>query len=75
MDVAVDRSGGRDQAVAHDRLRMRPDGQLDALADRVVPGPPDADDPPVLDPDVGLDDTEDGVHDERPGHDRVELRG
>ena len=39
-----------------------------------VPGPPDADDPAVLDPDVGLDDADDGIDDERAGDDDVELR-
>ena len=55
VDVAVDRARGRDQAVAHDRLGVRPDRQLDAVADRAVARPADADDPAVLDPDVGLD--------------------
>ena len=34
VDVAVDRARGRDQAVAHDRLGVRTDRQLDAVADR-----------------------------------------
>ena len=51
--------GRGDQAVGHDRLRVRPDRQLDASSrDRRVAGPPDADDPAVLDADVGLDDAD-----------------
>ena len=72
--MAVDGAGRRDQAVAHDRPGVRADAQLDAVAYRLVPGPPDADDPPVLDPDVGLDDAEDRIEDERAGDDRVQLR-
>ena len=65
VDVAVDGAGCRDQAVAHDRLGVRTDRQLDAVADRVVAGAADADDPAVLDADVGLDDADDRVDDER----------
>ena len=75
VDVAVDRPGRGDQAVAHDRLGVRADRQLDPVADRVVAGPPDADDAAVLDPDVGLDHAEHRVQDEGAGHDRVELGG
>ena len=39
-----------------------------------VAGPPDPDDPAVLDADVGLDDADDGIDDERAGDDDVELR-
>ena len=74
VDVAVDRARRRDQAVAHDRRGVRADRELDAVADRAVAGPSDADDPAVLDADVGLDDAEDRVDDERAGDDRVELR-
>ena len=66
VDVAVDRAGRGDEAVAHDRLRVRADRQVDAVADGVVAGPADADDPPVLDADVRLDRAEDRVEDERP---------
>ena len=55
-------------------MRVRPDGQVDAVADGVVPGPPHADDPPVLDPDVGLDRTEHRVEDEGAGDDRRRAR-
>ena len=41
--------------------------------DPLVPGPPDADDAPVLDPDVGLDGTDDRVEHERAGDDDVQL--
>ena len=37
---------------------MRPDDEVDAVADRGVAGPADPGDPPVLDPDVGLDDAD-----------------
>ena len=39
-----------------------------------VAGPPDADDPAVLDPDVRLDDADERIDDERAGDDDVELR-
>src|SRR4029453_8574124 len=71
--MAVNAAGRRDQAVAHDRLRMRADRQLDAVGDGAVPGTPDPDDPTVLDADVRLDDTDDGVHDKGAGDDDVEL--
>ena len=51
-----------------------PIDEVDAVADRRVARPPDAGDPPVLDPDVRLDDAEDGVDDERAGEHDVELR-
>ena len=40
-----------------------------------VARPPDADDPAVLDADVGLDDADRRVDDDRAGDDDVELRG
>ena len=73
VDVAVDRARGRDQAVAHDRLGVGTDRQLDAVADRAVARPPDADDPPVLDADVRLDRADERVEDERAGDDDIEL--
>ena len=73
VDVAVDRARRRDQAVAHDRLRVRADRQVDAVADRAVAGAADPDDPAVLDPDVGLDGADERIEHERPGHDDVEL--
>ena len=51
-----------------------PIGELDAVADRAAAGPSDADDPAVLDADVGLDAAEDRVEHERAGDDRVQLR-
>ncbi len=39
-----------------------------------IAGPPDTDDPAVLDPDVRLDDADDRIDDERAGDDDVELR-
>ena len=75
VDVAVDGARRRDQAVAGDRRGVRPDVELDPVADRRVPRPPDADDPAVLDPDVGLHDADRRVDDDRAGDDDVELRG
>ena len=51
-----------------------PIGEVDAVADRRVPGAPDPDDPAVLDADVRLHDADDRVDDERAGDDDVELR-
>ena len=53
---------------------MGADDEVDPVADRGVPGPADAGDPAVLDADVGLDDADDRVDDERAGEDDVELR-
>ena len=50
-----------------------PIGRSMPSRDARVAGPPDADDPPVLDPDVGLHDADDGVDDEGADHDRVQL--
>ena len=52
---------------------MRPDLELDPVADRRVPGPPDADDPPVLDPDVGLDDPDRRIDDDGARDDEASL--
>ncbi len=52
---------------------MRADAQLDPGTHPLVPGSPDADDAPVLDPDIGLDDADDRVEHERAGDDDVEL--
>src|SRR5207244_3778956 len=49
------------------------DREVDAVADRGVAGPADADDPAILDPDIGLDDADRGIDDDRPDHHRVEL--
>ena len=72
--MAVDRAGRGDQPVGHDRRGVRADLELDPVADRGVAGPPDPDDPAVLDPDVGLDDADRRIDDERAGDDGVELR-
>ena len=73
MDVAVDGARGRDEAVTHDRLGVRADPQFDTVADPLIAGAADADDPAVLDADVGLDDAQDGVDDERARDHDVEL--
>jgi hypothetical protein len=73
VHVAVDRAGGRDQAVAHDRKRVRPDGEIDAGRDVGVAGTPDAHHSAVLDADVGLDDPQQRVDDERARDQHVEL--
>ena len=62
------------EPVGHVALRVRADDEVDAVADRRAPGPADAGDPAVLDPDVRLDDADDGVDDERAGEHHVELR-
>ena len=72
--MAVDGTGRGDQAVAHDGLGVRPDGQLDPVADARVAGAADPDDPSVLDADVRLEDPEHRIDDERAGKDRIELR-
>ena len=74
VDVGVDGARRGDEPVGHVRLRVRADDEVDAVADRRAPGPADARDPPVLDADVGLDDADDRVDDERAGEDDVELR-
>ena len=63
------------QAVPGDRRRVRPDDEVDAVADRRVAGAPDTRDPAVLDPDVRLDHADRRVDHDRADHDRVELRG
>ena len=73
VDVRVDDARGGDQPVAHDRVGVRPDRQVDPVADVRVAGPPDPDDPAVLDPDVGLDDADRGIDDDGAGDDDVEL--
>ena len=75
VDVAVDHAGGGDEPVAHDRVGVRSDRQVDPVADVRVAGPADTDDPAVLDPDVGLDHPDRRVDDEDPGDHHVELRG
>ena len=65
--------GRRDEPVAHDRIGVRPDRQVDPVADVRVAGSADPDDPAVLDPDVGLDDTDRRVDDDDPGDDDIEL--
>jgi hypothetical protein len=50
------------------------DDEVDPVRDRRAARPPDAGDPAVLDADVGFDDAQHRVHDERAGQDDVELR-
>ncbi len=59
VDVAVDRAGGQDAAVARDDLGGRTDHQVRVHAghDVGVAGLADGDDAAVTDPDVGLDDS------------------
>jgi hypothetical protein len=73
MDMTVDGTRRGDQAVRHDRRRMRPDLELDPVADRRVAGPPDPDDPALLDSDVGLDDPDRWIDQKRPGDDGIQL--
>ena len=70
VDVAVDRAGGDDPAVARHDLGRRPDHErrVDAV-DRVgVAGLADADDPAVANADVGLDDAPVVEHDRARDH-------
>ena len=73
MDVAVNDAGRRDHAITDDRLGMRADGQVDAVADLRVARSPDTDHPPVLDADVRLDDADCWVGDDGTDQDRVQL--
>jgi hypothetical protein len=52
---------------------VRPDDQVDPVANLRVAGGADADDAAVLDPDVRLDDTQGGVDHHRSDDDGVEL--
>ena len=56
MDMRVDTAGGDDAALAGDRLRPRPDHDVDARLDVGVAGLADAADAAVGDADIGLDD-------------------
>ena len=73
VDVAVDDTWRGDQPIAHDRVGMRPDRQVDPVADVGVARPADPDDPAVLDPDVGLDDPDRRVDEDDAGDHDVEL--
>jgi hypothetical protein len=77
VHVAVDGAGGRDQPVGVHRPRVRADHELHAVGDVRAPGPTDADDPSVLDPDVRLQHPEDRVdqHDARDQHVELALGG
>ena len=61
MHVGVDAAGGQDQMLARDRVggrrRLPGRGSTPSMR-RGLPALPIADDPPVLDADVGLDDAE-----------------
>ena len=72
VDVAVDRAGGEDPAVAGDDLGGRADHQVgvDAVHGVGVAGLAERDDAAVADADVGLDDAPVVEHD-RAGDDRV----
>ena len=74
VDVRVHGTRRRDQPVRHVRLGVGAHDEVDAVADRRAAGPPDAGDPAVLDADVGLDDADHGVDDERAREHDVELR-
>src|SRR2546427_12487493 len=73
MDVRVDRAGRNEQAVAGDRPGPGADGHVDAVHDVWVAGPPDTHDAAVLDADVGLDDPEQRIDDDRATDHGVEL--
>src|SRR5204862_5836068 len=73
VEVAVDAARRRDQAVTGDGRGVRPDAELDPIADPGVAGTADPGDAPVLDPYVGLDDPDRRVDDDGADDDRVEL--
>src|SRR2546427_483987 len=73
MDVRVDRAGRNEQAVAGDRPGPGTDRQVDAVHDVRVAGPSDTHDAAVLDADVGLDDPDQGIDDDRATDHGVEL--
>ncbi len=56
VDVRVHAAGGQDLALAGDRLGAGADDDVDAGLRVGVAGLADAGDPPVLQPDIGLDD-------------------
>ena len=73
MDVRVDRAGRDEQAMAGDRPGPGADRQVDAVHDVRVAGPPDTHDAAVLDADVGLDDPDQRIDDDRAADHGVEL--
>ena len=73
VDVAVDDAGRGDQALAHDPAGVGARDDGDVVGDVGVAGPPDRDDPAVLDPDVALEDAEHRIEDQRAADDQVEL--
>ncbi len=74
MNVGVDAAGGDDAAFARDDFGRRADDHAgrDALLNAGIAGVAEADDAPILDPDVRLDDALHGVEHERVGDDQVE---
>jgi hypothetical protein len=75
VDVRVDDPGRREHALTGDHGGVGVDLQLDAVLHVGVPGAADAHHAPVLDPDVGLADTEHGVEHHDAEHDHVQRRG
>lgn len=71
--MAVHRTRGGDETVAHDRLGVRADDEVDPVADVGVARATDSRDPPVLDSDVRLDHADRRVDHESPGDEHVEL--
>ncbi len=73
VHVGVEAAGGEDLALARDRIGARADDQVgvDTVGDVGVSAAADADDPPVLDPDVGADDAP-VVQDHHVGDHRVQ---
>src|SRR2546421_10306550 len=73
MDGRVARAGSDEQAMTGDRPGPRADSQVDAVHDVRVAGPSDTHDAAVLDADVGLDDPDQGIDDDRATDHGVEL--
>jgi len=71
IDVAVDPAGGGEEMLTGDDVGSRADDQprVDTVLGVRIPGLADRDDAPVLDPDVALDHSDDGVeHDDVGDH-------
>src|SRR5260370_33780836 len=73
--MRVDPARGSDQAVTHQRERVRTDGQVDTAGDVRIACPADADDPALLDSDAGLDHTEQRIDDKHARDEDVKLAG
>src|SRR5258706_12471577 len=71
--MRVDPARGSDQAVTHQRQRVRTDGQVDTAGDVRIACPADADDPALLDSDARLDNTEQRIDDKHARDEDVKL--